>query len=143
MQARTVYRIEDGRGLGPFQSEEARNAIRADRYNEDRINYPTPANDPGFDQEQLWEFVDRYGDDELMPLPSVGCCSVEQLRHWFDAGSCKALAALGYFLSIFKVEPDNIVEGAFQVAFDRNHSSLVEQLPACALWEDAELALAA
>jgi hypothetical protein len=139
MQTRLVYRIEDADGLGPFQSEAARDAIDAWNYNFDVDNYPDPRHDEGFDFDALFDRV-----DEEKWSARVGCCSPEQLQHWFDEEQCQALAALGYSFVTYQVDPDYLVSGEFQAVFDRNHAETAARLAACALWaKDTQQRLAA
>lgn len=129
MEQRLVYRIEDAEGLGPFQKAEARDAIDAWNYNFDVESYPDPRHDEGFDFDAVSERI--VGEEWAA---RIGCCSPEQLQHWFDEDQCKALADLDFLFVTYQVAPDFLVPGEFQAVFDRNHAEAVSRLAACALW---------
>ena len=135
-----LYRIEDAKGYGPFQGSPAwgygPDQIDWDRYNEDTDNFPSPRNDPGFDQPTLWRMM---GDGHIW---ETGCCSVDQLRHWFDERTAAILARYGYFYTIWRARAEKAVEGAFQAVFDRRCADCLERLPADRLYAP-ELPLAA
>lgn len=136
MEQKLIYRIEDAEGWGPFQGLPAWGSgpelIDWDTYNENPWDYPSPANDPGLGDERLMPVYKavRDGDD----LWAVGCCSPEQLQHWFDERVCRILAEHGYYFATYLAPTDKIVEGEFQALFNRAYAECVERGPASSLW---------
>lgn len=106
---RTIYRIEDREGNGPFHSrvEGAHEVLDLERY-KDSMTYPSPSDDP-----KIYRFPE---ENEL-----CGCISMGQMIHWFNKEEIQKLMELGFFLVEIQIEDSYITYGITQILFQKPH----------------------
>lgn len=72
----------------------------------------------------------RSGLFDPLPITSehlFGCASLDQLRTWFpSAVGCVAMVERGAVLAVYRVPPEHVLAGPYEVAFDRRHGKLVD-----------------
>lgn len=122
-----VYRIEDAKGHGPFGGSyilrQAISAANAGRGWEDEE--PCPYRHPGPHDETALRDLDIH---EGSPW-HFGFRSVAALVRWFDSEAIRVeLGKLGAVVAVYEVDPTFVVEGVWQLVFDKPQADRVETL---------------
>lgn len=135
MATRLVYRMEDESGYGPFTTTPP--GVDWQRYNRDVRQFPSPANDPLLKDIPWWSRTRGWAD-------RIGCCSCDQLKHWFGFAVCETLANYGFSFVTYRVPDEFLIAGELQVVFDRHHAERISRASPVSLWQEGtQLSLAA
>lgn len=109
---RSVWRLENGEGKGPFQDRRTLDIFMDDFGN--KSNQPSPKKDPEIGP--ILNALSQSGSKGWV----FGFDSVEDYKRWFSSEfENAALAQLGYFLSEYIVDDEFVHSGEGQCLFWR------------------------
>lgn len=129
---RTVYRIEDAEGRGPFSQDVIYRALDA-AYGADHPNtrrydpgkMPVPYNDSGpvRDKHMALESDTRARGAWFYAFPNMNT-----LRHWFKPAVLAQLAKRGYQVNVYRIDDDSLCAASDdQVLFHRPASTFLRR----------------
>lgn len=133
MALRTVYRIENREGSGPFWAGHIKDAHREaygeNAYLHNPYDMPCPFDIQSGDVKELHEAKVTHGDpierrNYVYAFPRKGT-----LRRWFKPALLRRLGTRGYTINVYRVRvtANTYAEGGDQVCFDRRAAVLVRR----------------
>lgn len=107
-----VYRVEDDEGGGPYSGKHHRKV---------EIAYPK-------DAQVYWPVPCEDGLSDVPRDYVYGFASMKQVRAWFGSKGRRALAKLGFGLTVFDVDAKSVRRGYHQVAFHKDEAQPIKRL---------------